>query len=356
MKDTKKQTIAVGMSGGVDSSIAAALLKSRGHDVFGITARTWPSGSRCCADEDVQAARKAAELIGVDHHVVDLMRDFERDIVRQFAAEYAAGRTPSPCARCNPLIKFGVLLEKALELGADAMATGHYARIERDQNGVCHLLCGADPVKDQSYFLFGLSQRQLRLTRFPLADMTKDETKEMVERFGLRQVMAGRAESQDLCFVKPGEHWKLTEAYHPALKRDGCFVDVNGNELGRHQGIHRYTIGQRRGLGVAAAHPLYVAEIQADTGNIVLAKREELMRDRLRVKNLNWIAGAAPENKFSALAKIRYNHKPAEARIALDDDENGALVEFAEPQFAVAPGQAAVFYKDDELIGGGWIQ
>ncbi|MFO7821443.1 MAG: tRNA 2-thiouridine(34) synthase MnmA [Lentisphaeria bacterium] len=350
----EKTRVGVAMSGGVDSSVTAALLKGKGYDVFGVTARTWPSDSRCCSDEDVQAARAAAANLGIEHFVIDLMVEFENEIVQYFAAEYARGRTPSPCAVCNPRIKFGTLLEKVLELGGSAMATGHYARIHRQENGTFKLLRGKDQKKDQSYFLFGLSQEQLSLTMFPLGDIPKSETRRLVTYLGLQKSLAERSESQDLCFVKSGEHWKLTEAYHPAVVGEGRFIDKSGRELGRHSGVHRYTVGQRRGLGISAPRPLYVAAIDSETGDITVAEREELMAEKMRVTDLNWICPETVKKSFSALVQIRYNHTPAPASVTLEGSDQ-ALIVFAEPQFAVTPGQAAVIYAEDELLGGGWI-
>lgn len=347
--------VAVAMSGGLDSSVAAALLKEQGYEVFGVTARMWPCESRCCSDADVRSARAAAERIGIAHHTVDLLKYFERDVVRDFVDEYARGRTPSPCAVCNPTIKFGVLMDQAFELGADFLATGHYARIEPGDGGNFRLLRGLDSGKDQSYFLFGLSQAQLRHTFFPLGRMTKPEARELAVRFGLGEAMVRRSESQDLCFVAPGEHWKLVEAYHPEIERDGRFIDPAGNELGRHRGIHRYTIGQRRGLGVAAAHPLYVAEIRAASGDIVLAERESLYSTEVLVERVNWTCGIVPSVSFPASAKVRYrqNAAPVEVQPLATDT---VCVRFRAPQFAVTPGQAAVFYDGDAVVGGGWIR
>lgn len=342
------------MSGGLDSSVAVALLKEQGCDVFGVTAKMWPSDSRCCSDEDVRTAQAAAARLGVPHHTFDLLKYFERDVVRYFVDEYSSGRTPSPCAVCNPRIKFGVLMDRAIELGADCLATGHYARIRTDSRGNCHLLRGKDPAKDQSYFLFGLSQQQLRRVRFPLGDRTKQEARELARHFGLTSVLGERSESQDLCFVNPGEHWKLTEVYRPDLAGDGRFLSVSGDVLGRHCGIHRYTIGQRRGLGVAAPNPLYVAEIHADTGDIVLAERQHLTASAMLVESVNWPGGKAPTEPFAAATKIRYRQQGAPSRI-IPRSDHAVLVQFETPQFAVTPGQVAAFYQDDELIGGGWI-
>ena len=344
--------MAVAMSGGLDSSVAAALLQSQGREVFGLTAKTWPSGSRCCSDEDIRSAQRVAAHLRMPHYVVDLSEQFERDVVRYFADEYAAGRTPSPCAVCNRTIKFGALLDKALALGASHLASGHYARVVTRSGGVCQLLCGRDTDKDQSYFLFDLSQRQLRHALFPIGEMMKAEVRQFAA--GSDIPVTRQSESQDLCFAAPGEHWKITEKYRPDVRRDGSLVDPAGRLLGRHEGIHRFTVGQRRGLGVAGGRRLYVAALRAATNEVVLADKQYLLHEKLTVHGLRWTDGVARKNSFNALTKIRYNHDPAPSRIVPESDSSAA-VRFGEAQFAVTPGQVAAFYDGQELVGGGWI-
>jgi tRNA-specific 2-thiouridylase len=340
------------MSGGLDSSVAAALLQSQGHEVFGLTAKTWPSGSRCCSDEDIRSARRVAAHLGIPHYVLDLSERFEQDVVRYFADEYATGRTPAPCAVCNRRIKFGSILDKALRLGAAHLATGHYARVVARKDGTLRLLRGNDKEKDQSYFLFDLTQRQLARALFPIGEMTKEEVRQSAARHEVP--ITKRGESQDLCFATPGEHWRITERYRPEVREQGRFVDARGQELGRHQGIHHFTIGQRRGLGIAGSKPLYVAWLCADRNEIVLGERDLLASACCTVGRVRWTSGAIRQTAFGASTKIRYNQAPAASRVSPAPDSSAAVV-FDEPQFAVTPGQVAAFYDGDELVGGGWI-
>lgn len=347
------ERIAVGMSGGIDSSVAAALLKDQGFEVFGMTAKLWPSGSRCCSDEDIRDAQRVCAHLGIPHYVVDLHEEFHAWIIDYFVAEYVRGRTPSPCALCNHRIKFGALMTRALDSGALRMATGHYARIVPDLTGLAHLRAGLDAKKDQTYFLFDLTQAQLSRTLFPLGEMTKTEVRRYAKQAGLP--VTSRGESQDLCFAKSGEHHRIVEALHPDAAKPGDIVDAEGRKLGTHEGLHRCTIGQRRGLGLARGTPLYVSEIRADTHTVVVAPRAALYRSSAIVKSLNWISAPPPSSGFRARARIRYNHEAALCRVDLNND-GVATVTFEEPQFAITPGQIAAFYADDELLGGGWIQ
>ena len=349
----KKDRIAVAMSGGLDSSVVAALLQLQGHEVFGLTAKTWPSGSRCCSDEDIRSAQRVASHLGIPHYVVDLSEGFERDVVRYFADEYAAGRTPAPCAVCNRSIKFGSLLEKALRLGASRLATGHYARIVAGRDGTRRLLRGLDIAKDQSYFLFDLSQRQLARALFPLGEMTKEEVRQFAAGHDLP--ITNRVESQDLCFAAPGEHWRVTERYRPEIRKQGRFVDARGRELGRHEGIHHFTIGQRRGLGIGrGGKRLYVAALRADTNEVILGERHLLTRRGCTVSRVRWTSGTCRETLFRASTRIRYNQSPAPSRVQPAGNDSVDVI-FDEPQFAVTPGQVAAFYDGEELVGGGWI-
>ncbi len=343
--------VAVGMSGGVDSSAAAALLVEQGHDVIGITAHLWREGSRCCSLDDVRRAIKVADFLGIRHYVVDSIATFGEMIVHPFVDEYARGRTPSPCVRCNQVIKFGVLLREALELGCTHIATGHYARVEKRADGF-HLLRGTDEHKDQSYFLHRLFQEQLAHTLLPLGEWTKEQTIEYAKRRGFPVPDTG--ESQDLCFVPDDGYALFLEKRRPQLRRSGPVVDTRGRERGRHEGCHRFTVGQREGIGVAAAERLYVKEIRADTNTVVVGTREEVMRERCVVEDVHWISGAAPGDGVGCSVRLRYRHKGAPARLQLLE-EGRAEVIFETPQFAVTPGQAAVFYDGDEVLGGGWI-
>ena len=348
-----KPRVAVAMSGGLDSSVAAALLQAEGLDVFGLTAITWSRGPNDCAEEDIRGAKRVAASLGIAHHVLDLSEQFERDVVRGFADEYARGRTPSPCAVCNRTIKFGVLLDRALSLGADSMATGHYVRTVSDSEGPVRLLRGIDRSKDQSYFLFELSQEQLRRARFPLGDRKKDDIRAWAAEVGLPT--SSRGESQDLCFVPPGEHWRVAEQYRPDARKRGAITDRGGRVLGSHDGIHRFTVGQRRGLGVAVGKPVYVAEIRAESNEVVVGPREDLESPMLVADGLHWISGSPPSSRFRTTVQIRYNHAPAGATVTLHAHDR-ATVAFDEPQFAITPGQVAAFYDGDELLGGGWIR
>lgn len=345
-------TIAVAMSGGLDSSVAAALLRSAGHKIFGLTARMWRPGSRCCSDEDVRHAERVAAHLQIPHYVPDVYELFEREVVKYFVNEYAQGRTPTPCAVCNSTIKFGALLEQAIKLGASHLATGHYARVVADPAGSVRLLRGKDKDKDQSYFLFDVPQRRLSQVLFPLGKFTKATVRKLAAVHNIP--VSGRGESQDLCFVTSGDHWRITERYRPEVRQPGRFVDDKDKTLGHHQGIHRFTVGQRRGLGVPATERLYVVALRPAENEVVLADREKLKRRRFSVTGIRWAGGLSRERPFRAFTQIRYNHQSAPSEV-LPAGDGCATVLFDTPQFAITPGQAAVFYHDDVLVGGGWI-
>lgn len=344
------QRIAVAMSGGLDSTVAAALLVDAGAEVFGLSAKTWPGGSRCCSDEDIRSAQRMADALGIPHFVIDLQDAFDRHVVDYFADEYARGRTPSPCAVCNRYIKFGALQDRAIALGADRMATGHYARIADTDDGHA-LLRGRDDRKDQSYFLFDLSQARLAKTAFPVGNMHKHDAYAYARTHKLP--VADRSESQDLCFVTAGDHWQLTEQRRPAVRRPGDIVDADGNVLGHHEGIHRFTVGQRKGIGIAAGQPMYVLRLDSDRNQVVVAPREALLTRTLDVHDVRWTSGPVGEDPFAADVKVRYAQQAAPATV--HPDTATAHVTFADAQFAVTPGQAAVFYRGDTVVGGGWI-
>jgi tRNA-specific 2-thiouridylase len=343
--------IAVGMSGGTDSSAVAALLTESGAEVIGLTAHMWKEGSRCCSLEDVERARRICRELDLRHYVVNAQDRFSEQVVEPFAAAYASGRTPSPCILCNQFIKFGFLLDRAVQLGCGALATGHYARITKEADGF-HLRPAADRTKDQSYFLHRLTQRQLQHIVLPLGDWIKTDVKAYVQERGLP--VSPRGESQDLCFVEDGQYPQFVEARRPGIPTDGPIVDETGRELGRHKGIHRYTVGQRSGLGVAATERLYVTRLDPDTQHLTLAPRSGTESSTCRVYGLHWIAGTPPANEFTAQVRPRYRHPGAEAVIRLTD-AGQAEIRFSSPQFALTPGQAAVIYSADEVLGGGWI-
>ncbi|MBZ5638525.1 MAG: tRNA 2-thiouridine(34) synthase MnmA [Acidobacteriia bacterium] len=355
---------AVAMSGGVDSSVAAALLAREGRPLVGFSmylARRHEGGgggekARCCSLDDCQDARQVARSFGFPHHVLDMEEDFRRLVLDPFKADYARGRTPSPCVGCNTFLKFGALVGKAREVGASTVATGHYARLERDaRSGRTLLRRAADEGKDQSYFLFDLSEEQRRAAEFPLGRMTKDEVREAARSLGLR--VADKPESMDLCFLSRGESYRdflerggIAEASEP-----GEIVDVEGRALARHEGIAGFTVGQRRGLGVAAGRPLYVVRIDEESRRVVVGGSEDLLSDRCTIERVRWIPFDRPVGPVRATVKIRSTHSGAKA--TLDDLGDGtAVVRFDEPQRAVAPGQAAVAYDGDLVLGGGWIR
>ena len=376
------ETIAVAMSGGVDSSAVAALLVDDDeHHIVGLTMQLWnqgrlaknpeslPGAGRCCSLDDVYDARRVAELLGIPYYVVNYERQFERDVVQPFVEQYLAGQTPIPCSLCNSEIKFERFISSARSFGAERVATGHYARIRRDEKtGRYRLFKAVDSGKDQTYFLFGLTQEQLSRSLFPLGEMTKAEVRRLAA--SRRLPVARKAESQEICFVPSGDYGEFIEAYLTEQKRDagepGPLLHRDGQEIGRHQGIHRYTVGQRKGLGVAVGDPLYVLEIDPEKNAVVVGPPEDLFRRRLLARDVNWIA--PPEGKewpdgdewpggdewIDVRARIRNAHRPAPARVRALKNA-AAEVEFLEPQRAVTPGQAVVFYRDEEVLGGGWI-
>jgi len=346
------ERVAVAMSGGIDSSVAAALLVDQGRDVVGVTARMWKDGSRCCSQEDIDRARRVAGALGIRHVVVNALDVFARCVADRFAAEYVRGRTPSPCVVCNQVVKFGLLLTRAVAFGCGSLATGHYARVEF-KDGTYRLMTAKDVTRDQSYFLHRLSQRQLSHTRFPLGDLLKrDDVIPYAHKRGLP--IESRAESRDICFAPKGRHHEVVEAFFPGAARSGPLVNTQGRRLGAHRGIHRYTVGQRRGLGVSSAEPLYVTRIDAACDTVELGRREEVLARSCIVEDIRWVAGRPPPDGRIYGVRVRYRHKAVGACLTLLADGRARLA-FATPQFAVSPGQAAVVYHDDEVLGGGWI-
>ena len=348
------------MSGGVDSSVAASLLKDRGYEVVGATMRIWKGEEcqrgpyRCCGAADVEDARRVAQQIGIPFYVVNLAEEFEREVIQYFCEEYRRGKTPNPCILCNERMKFGSLLKKAQELEANYLATGHYARIEFDQNTRRYLLKkGVDLRKDQSYVLFSLTQEQLHFALFPLGDYRKEEVRQRAFQGGLR--IHDKPESQEVCFIHESSyHSFLAEKLKKSIE-SGPILDKKGKTLGRHKGIPFYTIGQRRGLRLATGRPLYVIEIDREKNAIVVGEEEEVYGDLFIVDSVNWITSPGLSSSISAQVKIRYNHPGAEATL-FKKGEDKVEVRFKAPQKAITPGQAAVFYEGDAVLGGGWIK
>jgi tRNA-specific 2-thiouridylase len=361
------------MSGGVDSSAAAAILKEQGHELVGFTMQLWdqrrginvdengdPLPSRCCSLDDVYDARRVAEELGFPFYVLNLERDFERDVVQPFISSYLNGETPIPCVACNSRLKFASLDRLALSLGCEKVATGHYARVAFDPAANRYrLFRGLNAQKDQSYFLWELTQEQLSRALFPLGEMSKPEARAAARDHGLIGV-AEKKESQEICFVPDGDYAGFIDRYLEAenettrLPGAGEIVDVAGRVIGRHEGIHRYTIGQRRGIGIADEKPLYVVSINAGRNRVTVGSAEELLSSEFTAAGVNWIAFDNPADPVRADVRVRYRHTAAPATITVLPDARARIV-FAEPQRAITPGQATVFYRGDEVIGGGWI-
>jgi tRNA-specific 2-thiouridylase len=344
----------VGMSGGVDSSVAAALLVEQGFEVIGVTMHLAGSQSRCCSLDDADDARRVAEALGIRFYVANYKDRFREEVMEPFADAYLAGKTPIPCVACNDRFKFSHLLARAKALGADAVATGHYARIERDPaTGAARLLRGADARKDQSYFLFRLSAEQLRHTHFPIGALTKPEVRERARALGL--ATAEKPESQEICFVPDGNYARVVEQIRPGAARGGEIVDAaSGAVLGAHEGVHHFTVGQRKGLGGGSAEPRFVVGLDAAKRRVLVGNEAALGARGARLSGVCWTAERAPSGALRAQVQVRYRHQPVSATIAPAAD-GSARIAFDAPVRAVSPGQAAVIYQGDELLGGGWI-
>lgn len=343
-----KQKIAVAMSGGVDSSVVAALLKKQGHDVFGVTMQIWQDTQ----DLAIKDAKAVAKKLNIPHHVVDLRAVFEKEVISYFTKEYLLGRTPNPCVTCNHHIKFGALLEWAKKMGADYIATGHYAKIVQE-DGRYLLKKSSSANKDQTYPLYHLTQKQLAHIVFPLANYDKTAVRKMAQDFNLE--VANKADSQDICFITDHNYTGFIEEQTGIKMRYGNFVDKCGNILGQHKGTYRYTIGQRKGLGIATGKPTFVSSIDTKKNEVVLGSEDDILFKSLVVSNLNFISVDKLLKPTQASVKIRYGAKEAEA-VLIPQDENLLKIEFTAPQRAITPGQSAVFYQGDTVLGGGIIQ
>ncbi len=347
------------MSGGVDSSAAAALLQEQGYDVIGITLKLWPQDcisraeDKCCGPQAVMDARSVAHSLGIPFYLVDEADDFQKEVINYFAAEYRAGRTPNPCVMCNEKLKFGTLIRRGQKLGAEKIATGHYARIEPTSDGSRMLLKrGRDLAKDQSYFLFSLKQEQLQHTLMPLGNLTKSASRDVARESELRT--ADKEESMEICFVPDKDYKAFLTKSKMVATHQGEIVDLEGNVLGHHDGIEFYTIGQRKGLGISAPKPLYVIRLDPDSNRVIVGPAEELEQTEFTIERCNWIPYAEPPEKIEALIKIRYNHEGTPGVIQPQSDGT-AKVTLDTAQRAVTPGQACVLYQDDLVLGGGWI-
>lgn len=355
--DTK---VVVAMSGGVDSSTVAAMLKEQGYDVVGITLQLYDHGmalekkGACCAGQDIKDARNVSEQIGIPHYVLNYESIFKESVINDFVDSYVRGETPIPCVRCNQSVKFRDLFKVAKDLKADALVTGHYVQRLINDNGDVEMHRGFDDGKDQSYFLFATTKEQLSFLHFPLGGLNKDQTRELAQNYGL--TVADKPDSQDICFVPDGNYAKIIAKYNPAALKSGDIVHINGDVLGKHNGIINYTIGQRKGLGIGWHEPLYVYKVDPKNNQVIVAPKEELKQRTINVKQINWLGESEniPDGGMALTVKIRSTDLGSSATIYPDND-NTAKIILDNAQNAICPGQACVFYEGSRVLGGGWI-
>ena len=357
-KTQNKPRVVVAMSGGVDSSVTAALMVEAGYDVIGVTLQLYNHGqavnrpNSCCAGRDIKDAREVANQLGIPYYVLNYEKSFLNNVIEDFADSYLRGETPIPCVRCNQTVKFSDLLQTAKKLGAEALATGHYVRREELNNNVA-MFRGKDLKKDQSYFLFSTTRAQLNYLRFPLGNMEKSETRGYASQLGL--TVSEKPESQDICFVPNGDYAKVISRLRPGVFEHGDIVDLDGQYLGQHEGIANFTIGQRRGLGIACGKPLYVVEIQPRENRVIVGPLESLLVESFQIKQINWLGDEVPLNQeIKVNVKVRSTTPPIPAALYLSEGGLGEI-KYEFPQTSAAAGQAAVFYENDRVLGGGWI-
>lgn len=356
MSASEKQRIVVAMSGGVDSSVTAALLQHAGHEVIGVTLQLYDQGKvtagarTCCAGRDIYDARTVADKLGIAHYVLDYEERFRKAVIEDFAQSYSAGQTPIPCVHCNGRIKFGDMLQSARELGADALATGHYVRLLHGPAGP-ELHRAVDPARDQSYFLFSTPQAELSALHFPLGGMHKPDVRKLAAEWGL--INAKKPDSQDICFVPGGNYAEVVRNLRPDTIRPGTIVDLSGKVLAEHDGVIHFTVGQRKGLGIAGmTEPVFVIRINAATNTVVVGPREALLARHIRLRDVNWLTNTP--QALQCTVKIRSMRPPVAASV-IPAENGGAIVTLDQPEEAIAPGQACVFYQDSRVLGGGWI-
>jgi len=355
-KPVEETRVVVAMSGGVDSSVVAAMLADEGYEVIGITLQLYDYGEAirkkgaCCAGQDIHDAKRVAESMGIPHYVLDYESRFKQDVIDDFVDGYLHGETPIPCVSCNQSVKFRDLLGTAKDLGADVLATGHYIQRKMGQKAELHR--GADPAKDQSYFLFATTQEQLDFLRFPLGGMHKEQTRELAKKYGL--IVQDKPDSQDICFVPNGNYASVIERFQPGSLDAGDIVDEQGTVLGQHEGIINFTVGQRRGIGIAYHEPLYVLRIEPETKRVVVGPKTSLAKQTIRLRDVNWLGDEALKEGQPLTVKYRSTHQGVPANIHVDAQGEGQ-VQFEEPQYGISPGQACVVYDGSRVLGGGWI-